>query len=803
MIFLYSWLKDFVALDSDGVSAAELSERLTMCGVEVESISGATEKITGVTAAKILKIEKHPNADRLSLCEVTDGTDTVNVVCGASNMKEGDMVMLAHVGARLKGGFKIKKSKIRGEASFGMLCSEVELGIAEESEGIMILNDSPEPGTDINEYINLSETKIDIGITPNRPDLYSVVGIAREIAAITGAKLTGVDSSLDETGDPIADSLKVTVEETELCPRYSARVIKGLTVKESPDWLKRRLEGRDIRPINNVVDATNYVLIELGQPLHAFDHAKLAGGELIVRRAKKGETIETLDAKERKLTEGTLLICDAKGPQALAGIMGAKGSQVTESTTDIVLESAWFAPTEVRKRSRELGLATDSSFIFERGIDICSVTKALDRAASLIVELAGGEAAMGKIDIYEDTRKDHSVSFRVERAEELLGTKLKSEEAKAIFESLGMEVSSGAVPGEFFVTPPTYRGDIVEEIDLIEEVARIRGYDVIEPTLPVASFRLASKSDTFNLKKRIKETLVHIGLYEVINYTFVSTDSYECCGADLEDAVKIVNPLSETQSVLRASLLPSLIENLKRNISQKQDELSIFEVAPVFSTVSGEISESWWASGLIYGSASLHEQGWNTADDPVDIYDAKGAVESTLLSLGIDIENLDVEVANGPLFHPVRAGKFLINGKTLATFAEVNPQLSSEMGLKESAYLFEMDISQVAEISSNIKSFEPLSRFPESKRDIAFVVDVETQYLKIYNSIKALGRKVVEKVELFDVYYDKDFQKGKRSLGMRITYRAKDRTLTSDEIDKVHTNVIDELKNKFSAEIRV
>jgi phenylalanyl-tRNA synthetase beta chain len=283
----------------------------------------------------------------------------------------------------------------------------------------------------------------------------------------------------------------------------------------------------------------------------------------------------------------------------------------------------------------------------------------------------------------------------------------------------------------------------------------------------------------------------------------VSTDSYEASGAELKDAVKIVNPLSETQSVLRASLLPSLIENLKRNISQKQDELSIFEVAPVFSSASGETRESWWASGLIYGTTSLHEQGWNTADAPVDIYDAKGAVESTLLALGIDTQKLEVVVANGPLFHPTRAGKFLIDGKTLATFAEINPQLSSEIGLKESAYLFEIDISQVADIYSNIKSFEPLNRFPESTRDIAFVVDEEVTYLKIYNSIKALDRKVVEKVELFDVYYDKDFQKGKRSLGLRITYRAKDKTLTSDEIDSVHTNVIDELKGKFSAEIRV
>ena len=458
MIFLYSWLKDFVSLDE---SAAELSDKLTMCGVEVESISGSEEKIENVITARILKIEKHPNADRLKLCEVTDAADNFNVVCGASNMVEGDMVFLARVGARLKGGFKIKKSKIRGIESFGMLCSEVELGIAEESEGIMILADKPEPGVDINDYINLFETKMDIGITPNRPDLYSVLGIAREIAAITGKEFNGVDFTLDETGPPTTDSLTVTVEAADICPRYSARVIKGVSVGESPDWIKRRLEGRGIRPINNIVDATNYVLIEMGQPLHAFDLSKIAGAELIIRTSKSGEKIHTLDAKERELSEGTLLICDKDGPQAIAGIMGGSGSQVTEDTVDIAIESAWFEPTIIRKRSRELGLSTDSSFIFERGIDICAVTNALDRAAALIKELAGGEVSSGKIDIYEDTRKDKSVSFRVKRAEELLGTKLKTVRAKEIFESLGMEVSSGAVPEEFFVTPPSYRGDIV------------------------------------------------------------------------------------------------------------------------------------------------------------------------------------------------------------------------------------------------------------------------------------------------------------------------------------------------------
>lgn len=800
MIFLYSWLKDFVKIE-DG--APELSDRLTMSGVEVESIKGAAEKITNVKTARILKIEKHPNADRLTLCEVTDGTDNYSVVCGASNMGEGDMVMLATVGARLKGGLKIKKSKIRGVESSGMLCSEVELGIAEESEGIMILSDNPEPGIDLNDYINLSETKLDIAITPNRPDLYSVVGLAREVAAITGAEFKDVEFELNETGPPIEESLSVKVEAPELCPRYSARVITNVTVGESPDWLKRRLEARDIRPINNVVDATNYVLIELGQPLHAFDHAKLAGNELVIRTSKKGERITTLDTKERELTEGTLLICDKDGPQALAGIMGGKGSEVTEVTKIIVLESAWFLPTAVRKRSRELGLSTDSSFMFERGIDICGVTRALDRAASLIADIAGGEVSKGLVDIYDDRKKEHSVSFRVKRAEELLGTKLDASKAKFVFESLGMEVSKGVSQGEFFVTPPTYRGDVLEEIDLIEEVARIRGYDEITPALPEASFRLAEMSKLYQLKKSIKELLVNMGFFEVINYSFVSAETYELTEADAGNGVNILNPLSETQSVLRPSLLPSLLENLQTNQSQRQDDLLIFELAPVFAKDKGGARESWWASGLLYGRGCRSEKVWNGTDEPVDLYDVKGVVEICLTGLGIDTASLEVNQGKGPLFHPTRAGEFLFEKKKLATFAEINPRLADEMGLKESAFFFELDISQILDIFNVNKIFEPLTRYPESTRDIAFVIDEEIPYLKIYNSIKGLDRKVVEKVELFDVYYDKDFQKGKRSLGLRITYRAKDRTLTFDEIDLVHTNVIDELKSKFSAEIRV
>ena len=800
MIFLYSWLKDFVSLPE---SAQELSEKLTMSGVEVESVVGATETITKVLTARILKIEKHPNADRLKLCEVTDGEATHSVVCGADNMREGDSVLLALPGARLKGGLKIKKSKIRGVESGGMLCSEVELGIADESEGIMILTDSPEPGIDINDYIPMNRTLLDIGITPNRPDLYSVVGLAREIGAITGGEFKEPDFSFEETGPAIEDFLKVTVASPELCPRYAARVISKVKVSDSPDWLKRRLEARSIRPINNIVDATNYVLIELGQPLHAFDHAKLGGGELIVRTSNKGEVITTLDDKERKLIEGTLLICDKVGPQAIAGIMGGAGSEVTEATETIVLESAWFEPTAVRRRSRELGLSTESSFIFERGIDIENTSRALDRAALLITEIAGGVISRGHVDIYNRVKQERTVSFSVESANALLGSSINEQEARDIFESLDMEVSRGVSPGEFFVTPPTYRGDVVDEIDLIEEVARMRGYDDIQATLPEAGLKLATTTKEYDLKKRVKEILVTCGFFEVLNYSFVSAESYATVKDDLNEAIQLVNPLSVEQSVMRGSLLPSLIENLQSNLSQKNEDLLIFEVAPVFALEADKRSENWRASGLMYGNASLHEKVWNRAEEGLDLYGVKGVVETCLEGLGMDTDTLEVSSVTGPLFHPARAGAYKIEGKELARFAEIHPRIADDLGLKESAFLFELDMGAIVDIFSNIKKFAALARYPESTRDIAFVVDENIDYLKIYNSIKVLDRKVVEKVELFDVYYDKDFQKGKRSLALRITYRSKERTLKFEEIDEVHSRVIKELESMFNAEIRI
>lgn len=794
MLFSYNWLKEY--LDRIPEPKA-LADSLTMSGTEVESVTPAGARLSNVVTAQVLSCEKHPNADKLKLCSVRTDSEEYSIVCGASNMKPGDKVVLALSGAELPGGVKIKKSKIRGIESQGMMCSEVELGIKDTSNGIMILSQETPLGKDITDWLGLDDFMMEVGVTPNRADLLSVRGLAREISAVTGAAFKDKIVKVEEPGEPVERFVQVSIENDAPCARYTARVITGVKVGPSPDAIKRRLEAHGVRSVNNVVDVTNLVLLETGQPLHAFDLDLVKGGSIDVRLAGEGETIETIDGKVRKLDPSMLVIADSVGPVALAGVMGGKLTEVSDTTTNILLESAWFEPSSVRRTSRKTALSSDSSYRFERGVDIEGVTAALDMAAEMIKELAGGVVASGMIDLYPEPFKPASIEFRRKRAEDLLGITLTDKGIKEIFDRLGI-VSRVSSEGVVSVTAPSYRFDIRSETDLVEEVARIYGYDSIPTTLPMARLMPGRTGRLFSIRSRTKEILTNLGFFEVVNYSFVSREMFCLGGTEDKKGVTILNPLSEDQSVMRDSILPSLLENLRKNIAKKNDQVKIFEFAPVFISGGKLPGERWQASGLMYGLR--WDESWNLTKEGLDFYDVKGVVERLLDGLGID--GFEVKRAGSPVFHPGKSASLTIDGVAAGVFGEAHPDVVERYGLKKAPLLFDLDIDALAVKFGDIKKYSALPKFPESTRDIAFIVSEDKTYEEIIRSIEELDTKLIEKVELFDVYCGSNIPPGTKSMALRIVYRLMERTLTGTEVDEIHAQVSRRLTEKFGAQVR-
>ncbi len=798
MLFSYKWLKEYISFS---LSPRELAERLTMAGVEVDSVEEGPSGIKGVITAEILSIKRHPNADRLVVCEVKDGDGVRSIVCGARNMKEGDRVALALPGAMLPGGVKIKRSKIRGVVSEGMLCSEVELGISEQSDGIMILPGDTPLGVDIEEVIG-RDSLIEISVTPNRGDLLSIKGLAREIGAVVGVEWRDKRIELVEEGGDVDSLVDVGIEAKDLCRRYTARVIEGVRVGPSDGFIKRRLEACGIRSINNVVDVTNYVMLETGQPLHAFDLDKIVKGRIVVRRAGDGETIETIDGVERRLKGDMLVIADSERAIAVAGIMGGRDTEVDDGTVKILLESAWFEPSSVRRTSRALNLSTDSSYRFERCVDIEGVPVALEMATSMILRTAGGRVARGMKDVYPVRYTPPEIPLRKERVEKILGTGLEMDEIKGILRRLNISVrEDGERRDRIVAVPPSYRHDITQEIDLVEEVARLKGYDKVPATLPTTRLRPKDRTRELDVRDRIREVLVGLGFLEVINYSFVSREMFSLTATPEGEGVTILNPLAEDQVVMRGSLLPSLLENLRWNLSRRNEDIRVFEIAPVFMPRDGGRlpEERWKVSGLMYGMR--WGKRWNYPREFVDFYDVKGVVESILegLSLQADIRYRPVEDG---FFHPGKSALVVINSREAGRLGEVHPELRGRFKLRHPPLVFELDIPCIVDIYGGKRRYNLISRYPESTRDIAFIVDDGIPYEQIITSIRSLDAKLIEKVELFDVYYGGTIPEGKRSLAIRITYRCKDRTLTHQEVERIHGEVIKELKGRFGCEIR-
>ncbi|MDD5722105.1 MAG: phenylalanine--tRNA ligase subunit beta [Syntrophales bacterium] len=802
MLVSLKWLKDYIDVE---LTPEEVADKLTMAGLEVDSIDRISPAFSGVVVAKILAIKPHPNADKLFLCEVFTGDRTFPVVCGARNVHAGDMVPLARVGATIPGGYTIKSSRLRGELSEGMLCSEEELGIGEDATGIMILPGDLTLGEDLARALDLEDVKLEVSITPNRADCLSMIGIAREIAAMTGGKLRHPDITFEEKGEDIHSLTSVTILAPGLCPRYTARLIKNIEIRPSPSWMRMRLEAVGLRAINNVVDVTNFVMLEYGQPLHAFNFRSLEEGRIVVRGAREGEQFVSLDEKTRTLSADTLMICDGVKPVAVAGIMGGLDSEVEDDTKEILLESAYFNPSSIRKSSRYLGMGTDAAFRFERGIDPDGVVRALDRAAQLIADLSGGLICKGYIDEYpRKIEALRDIPLRPERVSSILGTRIEAGEMKEILEGLEMTVSENG-PGAYLVTPPTFRADITREIDLTEEIARIHGYEGIPTSLPKLSPEAVTTSDKKTLQSSIRSILNGYGYSEVINYSFISPVSADILGLSEDDEgrrfIRLEDPLGEEMSVMRTNLAYGLLATMRKNISVGNHDLRIFEMGKVFTDVGEDLPREHERMGALVCGAR-YDRLWHFNEGlHADFYDLKGCMENLFDALRIR----DVRFTSGcdrPFLHPGRSCHVILDGRTIGFLGDVHPDVLEKMDIKGKAVVFEFDLLPIISLGCENVFYQNIPRFPSVSRDVAFVVDEAVEGRCLLDLALEKDENLLEYIDIFDVYDGKGILGGMKSLAVRFTYRSATRTLTDSEVDEVHERLVEIIVKQTGAKIR-
>ncbi len=797
-----NWLKDYVDIR---IGVKELINLLTMGGLEVESATPTGQGLEKIVVAEIQSIRRHPNADRLSLVEAKTDKERFSIVCGATNIRQGQRVPLAMVGAKLPNGTEIKRSKIRGELSEGMLCSEIELGLGQDASGIMILDPDASLGGNLGEALGLTDTILDISITPNRPDCLCVIGVAREIAALTDQRLEYPSLSLSDAGSEIYQRTSVTLLDPDLCPRYVARMIEGVKIGPSPYWIRNRLEKVGIRSINNVVDVTNYVMMECGQPLHAFDFELLEEGRIVVRRARNGEAFITLDGVKRVLDEEMLMICDGVKPVAVAGVMGGLNSEIRAETRTVLLESAYFHPMNNRRTTQRLGLETEASYRFGRGIDYGGCLNAANRAASMIQELTGGRVVEGAVDAYPKPIRPSPIPLSVPSVNRILGTEISTQQIKAYLKNLELDVRE---VGEerLIVTPPSFRGDLEREIDLIEEVARLYGYEKIPLTLPKGPPSPEEMSRELILERKAKDLLIQHGYHEVVTYSFTAPLSLDGLSLSPDDprrqCLPILNPLTADSCALRTSLIPGLMETARYNLSHKNANLRIFELKKVYlSAPEGERlpREVKYLTGLAMGmNGEIH---WASPVRETDFYDVKGCIEDLMEFL--QVKEITFDRAEGiPYLHPGKSTKILLGGEVLGVLGEIHPQTLSHYEIPGKAYLFEINFDRMVRGATEERKFQPLPKFPAVHRDLSLVVEDQLEVKKVEKAIRFLEQPFIDEVKLFDVYRGVPIPEGKKSISYRIRYQASDRTLTDDEVNQYHEKVIARLREVFKAELR-
>ena len=802
MFVSFRWLRDYVDID---LSPEALADRLTMAGLEVDAIRESAPGFSRVVVAKILSLKPHPGSEKLLLCEVATGADTLPIVCGATNIQVGDVVPLALVGAVIPGGYTIKSSRIRGELSEGMLCSEDELGLGPDRSGIMILPSGLTPGQDLTDALDLRDIVLDIAITPNRSDCLSVIGVAREIAALTGKKLRAPESILQEDDEDINGITSVQILDADLCPRYTARIVKNIAIRPSPFWIRRRLESVGLRAINNVVDVTNFVMLEWGQPLHAFDYRFLEEGRIVVRRSRQGETFVSLDEKERTLKSDTLMICDGVKPVAIGGIMGGLNSEVKADTRMVFLESAYFDPVSIRKSSRWLSMSTDAAFRFERGIDPDGVVRALNRAAQLIADFSGGTVCRGYIDQYpRKVESPRNIPLRISRVRDMLGKDIAPSEAVQILESLEMTVGKGD-DLHYRVTPPTFRVDISREIDLIEEIARLHGYDRIPVTQPAISILSMEQDRRKILEERIRTLLNGYGYSEVITYSFLPAAAVDDLGLPAGDArrttVTIRNPLTEEQSVMRTTMIYSLLDTMRKNANTGCFDLKLFEIGRTYlARQAGMLPvEKNRIGGLLTGAR--YDHCWHYSGIAADFFDLKGCLEGLFEHMKMVSVKFRPDLQE-PFLHPGRSCGITIGEDVIGFLGEVHPDVLTRMDLKNRVMVFEMDLDVLAGHLSGALSYRDISKFPASSRDVAFLISRDRTVEEIIKFSLDMHEELLENVLVFDVYEGKGVPEGMTSLGLRFSYRAHDRTLTDQDIGQAHNAIVRRIMEKSGAKIR-
>lgn len=795
-----SWLNEYV--DLNDISVEDICDTMTMLGLEIESVEETGADIQNIVVGHIQSIEPHPDADKLVVCKTDVGEDEpVTIVCGASNMSVGDKVPTARIGGTLPGGFKIGKRKMRGIASQGMMCSAKELGLGEDHSGLLILDKSLEIGTDVRGPLGLNETVLEIEVTPNRNDWSGLIGIARELSAHYKRPLLIPDSSVTISTTNTYDVTSITIEAPDLCNRYIGRVVKGVKIGPSPEWLQKRLIDAGQRPINNVVDVTNYVLLETGQPLHAFDLNKLNGNRIVVRQAKDGEIIKTIDQEERKLSSDTLVIADAKDPVAVAGVMGGFDSEVGEDTVDIMLESAYFNPSSIRKTSRTLNLISEASQRFQRGTDIDMVPLAADRACHLIQEVAGGETLAGTIDEYPNLINPVEIQHNFDDISGRIGTSVPSETQLSILESLGFGISETTDSSASVFSPPR-RHDATRSADLVEEILRHFGFHNVEPTLPKISPTETVYAPNYKRLQHLRTQLTNIGLTEI--YTWAFTSREDLINARLKDlidiAIALENPLSEKNELMRPTLIPSVLHVASSNIRKTAKNIRIFELAPVYFQTQEADSSSQQDRLTICLSGDRTANHWSATADPCDAYDLKGYLEEVAALLG-DTE-IVLKSADQPTYAMGECASIHTKGNHIGYMGRIHKSVADKFDIDQDIYIAEIQIRSLLKKKRSHAKFQQVPEHPASLRDIAVVVDESVPAGEIKSSATKAGGKLLQNVEIFDIFTGEQVAEGKKSIALNLTFQSHERTLTDKDTDKAWNKIVKTLQHNFNAELR-
>ena len=803
------WMNEYVPLDLNR-PAQELADELTQAGIPVEEVLSMDPGLKKIYTGKIVEITKHPDADKLQVCQVQclseDGEEiTKQIVTAATNVAVGQIVPVAYHKSRLADGTEIKKGKLRGVVSEGMFCSVAEFGISsdlvrpEEAQGIYIFPEGTPIGLDIKEALMLDDTVYEFELTANRADCFSMVGLSREFGIMTNQKALFPVIMVNENGESIEGKASVAIEAHDLCTRFTSRLVTNVTIEPSPLWMQNRLRNSGIRPINNVVDVTNYVMLELGQPMHAYDYDCVADHTLIARRAKAGETLTTLDGNERELNESMLIIADTKGPIGVAGVMGGLTSEVTDKTTNVLFEAAVFNGPSIRRTSKALGMRSEASGRFERGVNHKYTAYAIDRAAQLLQQICPScKVSVGVIDVYPEPVEQRTVTFTAEQINDYLGTSIEKDRMVDILTKLEFGITESGDTIEALV--PTWRDDVTGMPDIAEEVARIVSYDNIAPTIPVAILSSGGMTPKKALTKEVTHYLAHAGLSQIITFSFMHKDGLTNMmlpeGDSRYTAIPILNPISEEFPYMRTTLVPAVIEAAKRNIAQQNKDLWLFETANVYEPKALPLTEipheRPMACGIMMGKVT--EAAWNQAQRDTDFYDVKGVVDGLLAKLGLT--QYDIQPSSESYYHPGVSAHYTVNGVTIANYGELHPQVVKNFDLSGKVYMFEIDLEAVLSITVSPFRYQSFSKFPGTSRDLAIVAPVSVTSGDIVALIKEHGGEYLESVSIFDVYEGEHIEAGYRSLAYNLQFRSMEGTLNDEDIDGAIQAIIDALASK-------